>query len=254
MDCPQQRWKCTPIIVAVGCFFFSVHIAAGSLPKIPKIPWPKISWPMVQAIDSGVPVDPAAGFDGFSGTQNLYDPITHCPSNAFITGIQLFRNVGGMLNAYVLGIRYACRSKNDDSIVIRKTDPLIPDETNWSPFSASEPVDGPITKCDDGLFVTAIQGFKYGIQADLKTPLSGLGYECKGLNSAQTEVRRTDADITEQFHVPAGFSGTLRPNCPVGTFVVAIQGYRAPADSTTAGYESSQALSELRFLCERPEN
>jgi hypothetical protein len=224
--------KCLLIAAVVGCSF----------PAHSQI---------VEAIDSG-------SVDGFSGRPpNLYDPIAFCTGPSFITAIQLFRDIGGMAS-YVLGIRYACTSIHDGSITIRKTDPSIPDSTNWNPFAASEPLDGPITKCDAGTFVSAIQGFKFMFsgQPGLKSPLSELGYVCTALNGGQTEVRRTDAQITEQFTTlpqpGQGWSGTLRPSCPENNYVAAIQGFIAPSDPTTAGDQSSQAYAELHFACFPP--
>ena len=200
----------------------------------------------ILGLDPQVQTQEKASFTDFSGTASLYD--ARCPPNSFVTAIQVFRESGD-IRSYIFGLRYSCKSKIDGSVVIRKTDPAIPNSVIWQPYSPSEPLDGAIAKCDDGSSIVAIQGYKYG-DANYTSPLAALGYICQNPSSGLTNNKRTDAVITDTLQHPAGFSGTGRPTCPSGTFVTSIQAYRyTPSGKTINPPIQVWSLSELRFAC-----
>jgi hypothetical protein len=45
--------------------------------------------------------------------------------------------------AAIIALRYICRSAQNGSVTVRKTEPSVPDKGDWNSYGKSEPEDGP---------------------------------------------------------------------------------------------------------------
>lgn len=207
--------------------------------------------------DEGVP-DRGTMVD-FSGT--AVGALSTCPKGSFVTQIQGFKSdrLGSHVPSHPIAqLRFSCKTVKGKTVFIGRTSRAVPKTGRWSGFSGT--YQGGPGACPSGSFVRSIQAFKAKQYArhNNERPIAAIRFEC-----ARPDGRLVKIGISEP-GMPrrggwGGFSGTLAGGlgrCPAGSFVYAIQAFKA---DTAKGFaigsgdpRAHDPIAALRFPCRKP--
>lgn len=118
----------------------------------------------------------------------------------------------------------------------------MPLSGSWPGFSGTAAM-----SCPSGSFVAGIQGFKSDRLGShvVDHPISELRYVCRGTDASTLGVGKTYAGIPDTGSFPE-FSGTGMVVCPLGSFVIGIQGFKS---DLLGSHVPEHPISELRYVC-----
>jgi hypothetical protein len=136
---------------------------------------------------------------------------------------------------------------------MRKTDAYVSDWGDWTGPNAdfiggTRSPDDPIARCPTDTFITGIRVFRTGPGYD---PITHFRYLCGSTTNGGIFIGRDDPVVPRNLDNWPDYTGSEREDsaiaqCPLGSFVVGIQGFKGPATRNV----QYPVMNSLRYLCE----